>query len=144
MKITLSVKQLGKKQALLQDTIIDLAISSTTVTLQELIEAIVSNQVTIFKQKSFEWDDLDTIHLPKENYLPMLIDTGKVGFGALYNHNEIDLEKAKETAILAFQDGLFAVFYGDDEIESLTSLLDLATNKPLLFLRLTFLTGSYW
>ncbi len=144
MKLTLSVKQLGKKQALLQDTIIDVTMSSTTITLQELIDLIVSNQVAVFKQKSFEWDDLDTIHLPKEHYLPMLIDTGKVGFGAVYNHNEIDLEKAKETAILAFQDGLFTVFYGDDEIESLTSLIDLATNKPLLFLRLTFLTGSYW
>ena len=144
MKLTLSVKQLGKKHPLLQDNSIDIAISHHLITLQELIEAVVTNQVEKFKNSSFEWEDKDVVHLPKENYLPILTDTGKIGFGALYNHNTVDLQKAKETAILAHKDGLFVVFYGDDEIETLSDTIDLSLNKTLTFLRLTFLTGSYW
>jgi hypothetical protein len=144
MKLTLSVKQLGKKHPLLMENIIDLDISKNQVNLHELIEAVVTNQVEKFKNASFEWEDQDTIHLPKENYLPLLTDTGKVGFGALYNHNTIDLQKAKETALLAYQDGLFVVFYGDDEIKSLSEMIDLSQNKELIFIRLTFLAGSYW
>lgn len=144
MELTISVKQLGKKHPILQNNTISLALSSSIVTLKDLLEAVVESQVEKFKTSSFEWDDQDTIHLPKENYLPILTDTGKVGFGALYNHNAIDLQKAKETALLAYEDGLFAVFYGDDELQTLSDTIELSENKALTFIRLTFLSGSYW
>ncbi|UOX33364.1 hypothetical protein LXD69_15140 [Flavobacterium sediminilitoris] len=144
MELTISVKQLGKKHPILQNNTISLALSSSIVTLKDLLEAVVESQVEKFKTSSFEWDDQDTIHLPKENYLPILTDTGKVGFGALYNHNIIDLQKAKETALLAYEDGLFAVFYGDDELQTLSDTIELSENKALTFIRLTFLSGSYW
>ncbi|MNE70779.1 hypothetical protein D3C80_1666000 [compost metagenome] len=98
----------------------------------------------MFRSSSFEFEDEDKIHLPKENYLPILTDTGKVGFGALYNHNQVDLAKAQENAIVAFEDGLYTVFYGDDQLETLTEQVDLSQNKNLTFIRLTFLAGSYW
>lgn len=144
MELTISVKQLGKKHPILQNNTISLVLSSSIVTLKDLLEAVVESQVEKFKTSSFEWDDQDTIHLPKENYLPILTDTGKVGFGALYNHNTIDLQKAKETALLAYEDGLFAVFYGDDELQTLSDTIELSENKALTFIRLTFLSGSYW
>lgn len=144
MNISISVKQLGKKHPLLQEKSIDLAIENPVITTQNLIESIVDYQVQLFHSSSFEFEDEDKIHLPKENYLPILTDTGKVGFGALYNHNKVDLEKAQENAILAFEDGLYAVFYGDDQLETLNDKIDLSQNKNLTFIRLTFLAGSYW
>ncbi|KAF2327482.1 hypothetical protein [Flavobacterium nitrogenifigens] len=144
MNISISVKQLGKKHPLLQEKSIALDIENPVITTQKLIESIVDHQVQLFRSSSFEFEDEDKIHLPKENYLPILTDTGKVGFGALYNHNQVDLAKAQENAILAFEDGLYAVFYGDDQLETLTEEIDLSQNKNLTFIRLTFLAGSYW
>jgi len=144
MNISISVKQLGKKHPLLQEKSIDLSIESPVITTQNLIEAVVDHQVQLFHSSSFEFEDEDKIHLPKENYLPILTDTGKVGFGALYNHNKVDLAKAQENAIVAFEDGLYAVFYGEDQLETLSEEIDLSQNKNLMFIRLTFLARSYW
>lgn len=144
MNISISVKQLGKKHPLLQEKSIALDIENPVISTQKLIESIVDYQVQLFHSLSFEFEDEDKIHLPKENYLPILTDTGKVGFGALYNHNQVDLAKAQENAIQAFEDGLYAVFYGDDQLETLTETIDLSQNKNLTFIRLTFLAGSYW
>lgn len=144
MTISISVKQLGKKHPLLQEKSIALDIENPVITTQKLIESIVDHQVQLFRSLSFEFEDEDKIHLPKENYLPILTDTGKVGFGALYNHNQVDLAKAQENAIVAFEDGLYAVFYGDDQLETLSEEIDLSQNKSITFIRLTFLAGSYW
>ncbi|MFD1602496.1 hypothetical protein ACFSJW_21270 [Flavobacterium artemisiae] len=144
MNISISVKQLGKKHPLLQEKNIALAIENPVITTQKLIESIVDHQVQLFRSASFEFEDEDKIHLPNEHYLPILTDTGKAGFGALYNHNQVDLAKAQENAIQAFEDGLYAVFYGDDQLETLTEQIDLSQNKNLTFIRLTFLAGSYW
>ncbi|OXB01806.1 hypothetical protein B0A75_05030 [Flavobacterium oncorhynchi] len=144
MNISISVKQLGKKHPLLQGKNIALAIENPFISTQKLIESIVDYQVQLFHASSFEFEDEDKIHLPKENYLPILTDTGKVGFGALYNHNKVDLAKAQENAIVAFEDGMYAVFYGDDQLETLTEEIDLSKNKAITFIRLTFLAGSYW
>ncbi|MDW8851764.1 hypothetical protein SD960_16805 [Flavobacterium sp. MMLR14_040] len=144
MNISISVKQLGKKHPILQEKTISLDISASQISVRTFLELIVKHQVALFHSSSFEWEDQDTIHLPKENYLPILTDTGKVGFGAVYNHNKVNVAVAQENAIVAFQDGLYALFYGDDQLESLTEEIDLSQNKSITFIRLTFLAGSYW
>ena len=144
MNISISVRQLGKKHPILQEKSISLDTSAPVVTVRTFIELIVKHQVALFHSASFEWEDQDTIHLPKENYLPILTDTGKVGFGAVYNHNKVDIAKAQENAIVAFEDGLYALFQGDDQLEFLTEEIDLSQNKSFTFIRLTFLAGSYW
>nr|WP_315223933.1 hypothetical protein [uncultured Flavobacterium sp.] len=144
MNINISVKQLGKKNPVLQEKSISLDTSDSVVSVRTFLELIVKHQVELFHASSFEWEDENTIHLPKENYLPILTDTGKVGFGAVYNHNKVDIAKAQENAIVAFEDGLYALFQGDDQLESLKEEIDLSQNKSITFIRLTFLAGSYW
>lgn len=144
MNITISVKQLGKKHPILQEKTISLDTSAAVLSVRTFIALVVKQQVELFHAASFEWEDQDTIHLPKENYLPILTDTGKVGFGAVYNHNKVNIAVAQENAIVAFEDGLYALFYGDDQLESLNEEIDLSQNKSITFIRLTFLAGSYW
>ncbi|WP_276381673.1 hypothetical protein [Flavobacterium sp. H4147] len=144
MNISISIKQLGKKHPLLQEKNISLDNTTSIITVRTFLELIVKNQVELFESSSFEFEDEDKIHLPKENYLPILTDNGKVGFGALYNHNQVDLAKAQENAIQAFEDGLYAVFYGEDQLETLNEEIDLSKNNSITFIRLTFLAGSYW
>jgi hypothetical protein len=144
MDLIISVKQLGKKHPILHENRIELAIKTPFVTTRELIELVVDYQVQLFNTSSFEWDEEDKTHLPKENYLPILTDTGKIGFGAIYNHNKVNATVAQENAVLAFEDGLYAVFYGDDQLETLSDEVNLSDNKTITFIRLTFLAGSYW
>lgn len=144
MNVSISVKQLGKKHPVLHEKSIELAITNPIITTQTLIELVVEHQVQLFESSSFEWEEEDKIQLPKENYLPILTDTGKVGFGALYNHNKVDLRAAKETAIQAFEDGIYAIFCGDDQLDTLTEEMNLYETKSITFIRLTFLAGSYW
>ena len=144
MNVSISVRQLGRKYPILNEKQLELDTSVPVITTQKIIELVVKHQVDMFNRSSFESDDQDKTHHPKENYLSVLTDTGKAGFGAIYNHQKPDLDAAVENALLAFQDGIYTVFYGDDELSALDMKIDLQENKPLTFIRLTFLAGGLW
>ena len=142
--IHVSVKQLGKKHPILAELPIQLNTAKDTISVHELLDFIVQQQVEEYNQKPIEKEDIDTKKLPKENYLPLLIESGKVGFSSIYNENKADLSKAQETARQAFKDGMFAIFLGEEQIEDLAEEVSLTTNQSFTFIRLTFLAGSYW
>lgn len=144
MNITISVKQLGKKHPILQERTIEIGTSETKIIVTEFLELVVEQQVKQFLLSSFEIDDEDKTHLPKDNYLPILIDSGKVGFGGIYNHQKPNLKIAQQTAIQAFEDGIFVIFYGDEQLEKLNQEIDFTEKKTITFVRSTFLAGSYW
>lgn len=143
-EIIVTVKQLGKKHPLLKEKKININYSGEQISLLELLEQLVTQQIEEYNSKTVEKEDEDSVKLPQDMYLPILTDTGKVGFGSIYNEKKADLQKAQETAIQAFEDGMYAVFYGDDQLENLTDHIKLSESKPFTFIRLTFLAGSYW
>ncbi|WP_291093500.1 MULTISPECIES: hypothetical protein [unclassified Empedobacter] len=142
--IHVNVKQLGKKHPILAELPIQLNTAKDTISVYELLDFIVQQQVEEYNQKPIEKEDIDTEKLPKENYLPLLIESGKVGFSSIYNENKADLSKAQETARQAFEDGMFAIFLGEEQIEDLAEEVSLTSNQSFTFIRLTFLAGSYW
>ncbi|MDQ0783341.1 hypothetical protein QF044_003195 [Chryseobacterium sp. W4I1] len=144
MEITVTVKQLGRKHPILSEQKLDIACNDPKISLEYLLKLIVQQQVETFNSKSFELEDEDYAKIPSENYLNILTDTGKVGFGSIYNEKKANLQKAQENAIQAFEDGMFAVFYNDEQLESLSETVDLSLNHTFAFIRLTFLAGSYW
>lgn len=144
MKIKVTVKQLGKKSAILSEQYIDIAHFEGSISLEHLLQLIVQQQVETFNSKSFELEDEDYTKIPQENYLNILTNTGKVGFGSIYNERKADLKKAQENTIQAFKDGMFAVFYNEEQLEDLTQIIDLNLQHTFTFIRLTFLAGSYW
>lgn len=144
MEIKVTVKQLGKKHPVLSEQKIEIAYEDSNISLENLLELIVQQQVDAFNAKSFELEDEDYAKIPQDSYLNILTDTGKVGFGSIYNLKKADVQKAQENAIQAFEDGMFAVFYNDEQLEDLTQTIDLSLQHPFTFIRLTFLAGSYW
>ena len=144
MEIKVTVKQLGKKYPVLSEQKIEIAYEDSNISLENLLELIVQQQVDAFNAKSFELEDEDYAKIPQDSYLNILTDTGKVGFGSIYNLKKADVQKAQENAIQAFEDGMFAVFYNDEQLEDLTQTIDLSLQHPFTFIRLTFLAGSYW
>lgn len=88
----------------------------------------------------------------EKNLLPFLSaseieeqsSSGKVGFGSVYNENKADLVKARQTALQAFEDGMFAIFADDNQCNKLDEIISLKKDTVITFIRLTFLAGSYW
>lgn len=144
MEIKVTVKQLGKKHPVLSEQKIDIAYDDSNISLENLLKLIVQQQVEAFNAKSFELEDEDYTKIPTDNYLNILTDTGKVGFESIYNLKKADVQKAQENAIQAFEDGMFAVFYNDEQFEDLTQTINLDLQHTFTFIRLTFLAGSYW
>jgi hypothetical protein len=141
MKITVKAKQAGRKRALLEDRRFEIEDLGNAPLLEDLVRAIVRREVEEFNAKPFE-----------KNLLPFLskdetaarAEGGKVGFGSIYNEQKADLAEAQATALQAFEDGLFGVFANDAEIRSLKDAVALDEETVITFIRLTFLSGSYW
>lgn len=141
MQLTVSVKQPGRKHAVIDKKIIDIEDIGSRPTAAALLTAVVHHQVREYNAK------------PKEkNLLPFLSNTdteeqiskGKVSFGSIYNENKADAEIATATALQSFEDGMFALFVNDEEVKSLHQNISITGNIVVTFIRLTFLAGSYW
>jgi hypothetical protein len=141
MKITVKAKQVGRKNALLENKTIEIEDIGAMPLLANLLSAVVRQQVEEYNDKPRE-----------KNLLPFLSKdeisesaaTGKVGFGSIYNENKADLSKAQETALQAFEDGMFSVFADEEEIKALEDTVKIEDSTVISFIRLTFLAGSYW
>jgi hypothetical protein len=107
-------------------------------TLRELIEAVVRVEVSKYNEKP-----------SGVKLLPFLTDieienaetVGKIGFGRVYNKNKVSPDKATETAIEGFSDGLYKVLINDCEAENLDGEITLRGGDILTFIKLTFLAG---
>ncbi|MEJ5104904.1 hypothetical protein [Chryseobacterium sp. MYb328] len=144
MNIKVTVKQLGRKHPVLSEQKIEIIYEDSVISLENLLKLIVQQQVEKFNAQSFELEDEDSTKIPTDNYLNILTDTGKVGFGSIYNLKKADVQKAQDNAIQAFEDGMFAVFYNDEQFSDLGQTIDLSLQHTFTFIRLTFLAGSYW
>jgi len=109
--------------------------------LRQLIEAVVRQEVEKYNSRGVE-----------NMLIPFLSETeisdqstvGKVDFGRLYSDKKANPEKAIETAIQGFEDGLFRVLINDAEAVELDARMAINENDILTFIRLTFLAGRLW
>ena len=69
---------------------------------------------------------------------------GKVSFGASYNAETVTLSTAQATATQASEDGLYTIFIDDNQKENLDAHCSVQENSIVTFIRLTFLSGSWF
>lgn len=141
MKITVKAKQAGLKRALFEDRQIEIEDIGSAPLLEDLLGAIVRQQVEEYNAKPFEKNLLPVLGKPQ---IEAGAESGKIGFGSIYNDQKAGLGRARETALQAFEDGMFSVFADDAEIRSLKDAVALDERTVITFIRLTFLAGSYW
>lgn len=144
MEIKITVKQFGRKHPILTAHPLSIACSDNNIQLEQLLLLIVTQQLTAYNNKTITTDMDDVSHSAQHDYIQLLMNTGKAGFGNIYNENSTDLDAAQQNVIEAFKDGIFAVFQGDEQLDMLSQNIDLTLNTPFTFIRLTFLAGSYW
>ena len=139
MNVYIKLKSIGKRRPVLENA--PYVLPGDISTLRQLIEAIVRQEVEKFNSRGLE-----------NMLVPFLTETeiaeqstvGKVGFGRLYSDKKADPDKAVETALQGFEDGLFRVLINDREVEELNSPMEIFENDMLTFIRLTFLAGRLW
>jgi hypothetical protein len=141
VEIRITIKQFGKKHPLLTEHPLLIETKDSKLKLDFLLRLIVSQQVADYQNRALTSYEIPT---PQDNYMQVLMDKGKAGFGDIYNESEVNLEAAQQNVIQAFEDGIFVVFQGDEQLLSLSQPINLAINLPFTFLRLTFLAGSFW
>jgi len=141
MKVTVKAKQMGRKHALLENKIIEIEDIGHRPLLEDLLKAVVKQQVQEFNDKPFEKNLLPFL---SKDQIQNQAESGKIGFGSIYNEKKPELAEARDVALQAFEDGMFSVFAGDVEIRNLKDEVILSESTVITFIRLTFLAGSYW
>jgi hypothetical protein len=106
--------------------------------LRELIEAIVRLEVKKYNEKP---TDVKLFPFLTEAEIENAGSVGKVGFGRINNKKKASTEKAIETALDAFSDGLFKVLINECESECLDGTIEIKSGDTLTFIKLTFLAG---
>ncbi|EAY26603.1 hypothetical protein [Microscilla marina] len=142
MQIHFSIKRLGKKRPFIQRKAIDIeGTYHQPYALQTILSQIVAQQVATFNQHR---EEKSLFTFLKEDAIAEEAQTGRVKFGAIYNADQAQLDKAIETVVLAFEDGLIAVFVDDDQVEDLSQVVTVTPDTVFTFVRLTFLAGRSW
>jgi len=139
MKIYISIKQAGKRKDYITKK--ELVLSKVPLNLRELISEIVQINAVEYNSKASEPRIIK--YLSSEE-IENQAETGKVGFGDRKNSQQADVTKAIDTALLAFQDGIYRVFIGDNEVSELDGMLSLLEGDILNFIRFTMLAGRMW
>ena len=137
MKIIINVKGLSRKKIIHQEEVELINKVSTT---KDLITELVKINVEKFNKKI---DERDILSIMTNENIAKAARTGKIG-DEVHGDKKANLEKALDTAYLAFEDGLYCIFINDEQTEKLDDSLNLKDGDILTLIRLTMLAGRMW
>ena len=138
MILQINLKQLGSRKKIAP---VPFEYPRKPETLRQLISETVTMCVDEYNDRVKAGDNIAK-PLTDEDISGMAT-VGKIAFGIVYG-KEQDMKKALDNAFLSFEDGLYRVFHGENELTELDAPLELNENDELTFIRLTMLTGRLW
>ena len=137
MKIIINVKGLSRKKVIYQE---EVELKNKISTTKDLITELVKINVEKFNKKI---DEKDILSIMTNENIAKAARIGKIG-DEVHGDKKANLEKALDTAYLAFEDGLYCIFINDEQSEKLDDNLSLKDGDILTFIRLTMLAGRMW
>ena len=137
MKIIINIKGLSRKKIIHQEEVELINKVSTT---KDLITELVKINVEKFNKKI---DEKDILSIMTNENIAKAARIGKIG-DEVHGDKKANLEKALDTAYLAFEDGLYCIFINDEQTEKLDDSLNLKDGDILTLIRLTMLAGRMW
>ena len=139
MKVYISAKQIKKKGNQIASCSYDL--KDIPNTLRQLISLLVTDGVEAYNQRL---QSKGNTHPLTKDDIDSMSQVGKIGFGIPFGSREASLSDALETAVQGFEDGLYRLFVGEQEMESLDAPLSLQEEDTITIIRLVMLTGGYF
>ncbi|MCI8949325.1 MAG: hypothetical protein HFG49_04680 [Lachnospiraceae bacterium] len=109
-------------------------------TVKELITALVASGVRDYNERKAKGEIIQ--YLTREE-IATQAEAGKISFGDLRG-NDADLKKAIENGIQCFEDGIYRIFAGQEEVTSLEQKFSWAEDTVFTFIRLAMLSGRLW
>ena len=137
MKIIINVKGLSRKKVIHQE---EMELKNKISTTKDLITELVKINVEKFNKKI---DEKDILSIMTNENIAKAARIGKIG-DEVHGDKKANLEKALDTAYLAFEDGLYCIFINDEQTEKLDDSLNLKDGDILTLIRLTMLSGRMW
>ena len=137
MKIIINVKGLSRKKVIHQE---EVELKNKISTTKDLITELVKINVEKFNKKI---DDKDILSIMTNEHIAEAARIGKIG-DEVHGDKKANLEKALDTAYLAFEDGLYCIFINDEQSKKLDDSLNLKDGDILTLIRLTMLAGRMW
>ncbi|WP_338999132.1 hypothetical protein LC560_04140 [Fusobacterium animalis] len=137
MKIIVNVKGLSRKKVIYQE---EVELKNKISTTKDLITELVKINVEKFNKKI---DEKDILSIMTNENIAKAARIGKIG-DEVHGDKKANLEKALDTAYLAFEDGLYCIFINDEPTEKLDDSLNLKDGDILTLIRLTMLAGRMW
>lgn len=116
-------------------------LASTPHTLRELVTEAVKTCLSAYKERTEQAKNPTPL---TDEQISEMREFGKFAFGVHYNENDVNEEKAIETALLAVEDGLVRIFKENQEIKSLDEPITIQEEDVFTFVRLTMLSGRLW
>ena len=138
MMIYVNLRQLGKKRSPVHAAPFELPGRPATV--RELITAVAQACAAAYNERVRRGET--GVRPMTEETLADMETVGKLAFGVNYGGKEADEAAAVANALQGFEDGLYRVFHGQQELTSLDGTIALSERDELTFIRLTMLTGS--
>lgn len=138
MTILVNIRQLGKKRSPVLAAPFELPYQPATV--RELITALVQVCVAAYNGRVRRGES--GLRPMTEDALADMETFGKLAFGVNYGGTEADASVAVANALQSFEDGLYRVFLGQQELTALDEAIALSERDELTLIRLTMLTGS--
>jgi hypothetical protein len=140
-KLTISGKVMGKTRPTFANWELSLPeeLGAGEVTLRSLLTHIVKAEVEAFGSRQSQRRLLNILS-PEQ--IRMGLEQGKIDSGGSELEQDVEVGNAIETALQAFEDGLYFVFLDDEQIESLDAGVKVDSGSQLMFLRLVPLVGG--
>ncbi|MDO4773395.1 MAG: hypothetical protein Q4A72_07565 [Bacillota bacterium] len=139
MRLRVNVKQAGKRRPAVREEVLE--VSEGIATLRDLICDVTERRVKAWNQRTEEDEILRVLNAEQTK---AGAGVGKFTFGEPMNRARQDAERAVENALQSFEDGLYCVFIGEEQIEDLEASISLTEESVLTFVRLTMLSGRMW
>lgn len=140
MNVKVNLKQIGQRKQKIAP--VDFHYEKEPKTVRELIRFTVEICVNAYNER---------VRAGQGNEKPLneqqitdMAEVGKIAFGINYGEKEQDLKKAEDNALQSFEDGLYRIFIGENELEGLDTALCLKEGDSLTFIKLTMLAGRMW
>lgn len=139
MIVRVNVKQLGRRKSVVEG--IPFTYEMVPETVHDLIAETVRICVNDYKRRL---EKQDAVKVLDKEIMEELSGIGKIAFGISYGENMPNEQEAVDTAVTAFQDGLYRIFLDGEELSDLQQSIVLKEDTELTFIRLTMLAGRLW
>ncbi len=144
MKLNINIKQMGKKGRRVKP--VPFEYDRCPATAGELIEDTVRIMVKAFIERQKLSVESHVPEALSDETMKSMAEIGKIAFGYIYNDKEPNEDKAVDTALLAYEDGMVRLFINGEDVEYKKegTPISLSEGDEVTFVRLAMLAGRMW